>query len=167
MLIRVLLIAISVILLVLSACTSEPPSTLDTQLVVSPDDIAAYAQLADDETLTLGQQIYETNCASCHGVNGEGQFPNAPMQPDATGRIGAPPHNSNGHTWHHDDDMLYRIVNNGGMGTQDRFYPMPALGEQLSDDEIVAVISYIKTMWTEEERRIQAERTLLVRSQNQ
>ncbi|MEL6527697.1 MAG: cytochrome c [Chloroflexota bacterium] len=155
-----------------SAPDTETPelnlSNVQTILpTVDPSAAANYAQIADEDTLALGQSVYEANCASCHGINGEGQFPDAPMQPDDTGRIGAPPHNSNGHTWHHDDDLLYDIVRNGGKGTPDRFYPMPAFGEQLSDDEIIAVIEYIKTMWSEEERFIQAERTLTVREQNQ
>lgn len=164
------------VILFLVACTTEEPSptpqvnlgNMQTtiQQTVDPADIVAYAQLADEETLALGQEVYEANCASCHGINGEGQFPDAPMQPDDTGRIGAPPHDSTGHTWHHADELLYEIVRDGGAGTPDRFYPMPAFGDQLSDDEIVAVIDYIKTMWSEEERLIQAERTLLARSQS-
>lgn len=134
---------------------------------VSPNDIEALAQLADEATLVLGEQVYNTNCASCHGINGEGQFPDAPMQPDETGRIGAPPHNGNGHTWHHDDDLLYEMVENGGMGNPEMFYPMPAFGDQLSEAEIFAAIAYIKTMWSEEQRMMQAQRTLLVREQNQ
>ena len=48
-----------------------------------------------------GQALYQTHCGSCHGANGEGQFPQDPYFPDATGRVGAPPHDSTGHTWHH------------------------------------------------------------------
>lgn len=126
--------------------------------------IIAYAQLADPQTLALGEEVYLARCASCHGADGEGQFPQAPLQPDDTGRIGAPPHDSTGHTWHHDDDLLIRYVIEGGQAPPDRFYPMPAFGEQLSEAEVLAVIAYIKTMWTEEERLIQAERTLMTRA---
>lgn len=165
-----LLIALSLV-----GCTTTTDSSpaLDLNSVrtilptIDPEDISDYARLASDETLTSGQELYETNCAACHGLNGEGQFPDAPMQPDDTGRLGAPPHNGTGHTWHHDDDLLYEIVREGGVGTPDRFYPMPAFASQLSEDEIVAVIAYIKTFWTEEQRLVQAERTLLIRQQNQ
>lgn len=108
----------------------------------------------------LGQTVYITHCAACHGVNGEGQFPDAPLVPDSTGRYGAPPHDPTGHTWHHDDALLVRYTLEGGMGDPARFYPMPAFGDVLTDAEVVAVIAYIKTMWTPEQQRLQRERTL-------
>ena len=116
------------------------------------------------ETLAQGQQVYASRCASCHGPNGEGQKPEAPLEPDETGRFPAPPHDGTGHTWHHDDDLLFRIVKEGGVGG-DMFYEMPAFGESLSDDEIWAVLAHIKTMWTDEQRRMQRERTEAVRQQ--
>ena len=116
------------------------------------------------ETLAQGQQVYTARCASCHGPTGEGQKPEAPLEPDETGRFPAPPHDGTGHTWHHDDDLLFRIVVEGGMGG-DMFYEMPAFGESLSDDEIWAVLAHIKTMWTDEQRSIQHERTEAVRQQ--
>ncbi|GAB5494326.1 MAG: cytochrome c [Phototrophicaceae bacterium] len=132
-----------ILLMGLSACTSG--SDIDRFIATNP------------EAYETGQRVYAQNCASCHGEDGEGQFPNAPMQPDATGRIGAPPHDSSGHTWHHADSLLYQIVAEGGSGTPDRFYPMPAFGDQLTTEEIEAVLFYIKTFWTEEERQRQAE----------
>ena len=135
------LIVFVIISLMMSACTT---GLSDEQYIAT-----------NPEAYTLGQQVYIQNCASCHGENGEGQFPDAPMQPDSTGRIGAPPHNGEGHTWHHDDDLLYQIVREGGMGNAQMFYPMPAFGEQLSEEEIEAVIFYIRTFWTEEQRQSQ------------
>ena len=135
------LIVLVIISLMMSACTT---GRSDEQYIAT-----------NPEAYTLGQQVYIQNCASCHGENGEGQFPDAPMQPDRTGRIGAPPHNGEGHTWHHDDDLLYQIVREGGMGNAQMFYPMPAFGEQLSEEEIEAVIFYIRTFWTEEQRQRQ------------
>ena len=135
------LIVLVIISLMMSACTT---GRSDEQYIAT-----------NPEAYTLGQQVYIQNCASCHGENGEGQFPDAPMQPDSTGRIGAPPHNGEGHTWHHDDDLLYQIVREGGMGNAQMFYPMPAFGEQLSEEEIEAVIFYIRTFWTEEQRQSQ------------
>ena len=168
---------ICLLLLIASACdTNDAPPASNTPDIdlssigtilptISPDDVNAYAQLADKTTLDTGQVVYEMQCAECHGINGEGQFSDAPMQRDSTGRIGAPPHNRNGHTWHHDDDLITDVILNGGRGTPDMFYPMPAFSEQLTDEEIEAVIAYIKTMWTEEQRLIQAERTLQIRQQ--
>src|SRR5690606_27484702 len=112
----------------------------------------------------LGQQVYETHCAACHGVNGVGQVPEAPLQRDTTGRYPAPPHNDQGHTWHHDDDLLFQIIYEGGMGDRANFYEMPAFGEKLSPEEINAVLAYIKTLWTAEQRAQQREFTAAVRS---
>lgn len=159
--------------MVISACsaTETPQPTVDMNQVrsllptMSPADVEALAQLADEETLQLGQVVYEQSCAECHGIEGEGQFPDNPMQPDETGRFGAPPHNGDGHTWHHDDNLILQIINEGGMGSADSFYPMPAFGETLTQEEIGAVVAYIKTFWTEEQRMIQAERTLQVANQ--
>lgn len=159
--------------IVVGACTDTvtPQPTLDLSQVrgllptVSPTEITEYAQLADEATLNMGQTVYEQHCAECHGINGEGQFPDAPMEPDETGRMGAPPHNSDGHTWHHDDGLLIDYVINGGRGTPEQFYPMPAFGDVLSEAEIGAVIAYIKSFWSEEQRLIQAERSLQVANQ--
>lgn len=133
---------------------------LITGCTTSEDTAYIAPAVADSETYVTGQQVYANHCAECHGENGEGQFPDAPMQPDDTGRFGAPPHNSNGHTWHHGDDLLVRYVIEGGMGDPSRFYPMPALGEVLTQEEVTAVIAYIKTLWSPEEQSVQRERTL-------
>lgn len=114
-----------------------------------------------------GKQVYDANCAACHGVAGVGQVPEAPMQRDATGRYPAPPHNDKGHTWHHDDDLLFQIVSEGGMGDPANFYEMPAFGDRLTADDINNVLAYIKTLWTEEQRAQQRQRTADVRSQEE
>lgn len=84
--------------------------------------------------------------------------PDAPLQKDETGRFPAPPHDETGHTWHHDDDLLIEIVRDGGMGDEN-FYEMPAFGAALDDAEIKAVLAFIKTMWTDEQRAAQQART--------
>ena len=63
------------------------------------------------EVLAEGRQIYAGQCASCHGVGLEGQ-PDW-RSPLPSGRLPAPPHDANGHTWHHPDDVLFRIVKEG------------------------------------------------------
>lgn len=139
-------LTILLLVFVLTACGSEPQITVRDQTF-------------NREQLAQGQQIYAQYCAACHGANGEGQFPDAPMQPDATGRIGAPPHDDTGHTWHHGDELLIRYIREGGMAPPTQFYPMPGFGDALTDDEIMLVIAYIKTMWSDENRAIQAQIT--------
>lgn len=139
---------ISILLFTLMACSRKPQITVQG------------VGLTQDQ-LDQGQQVYAQYCASCHGANGEGQFPTAPNQSDATGRIGAPPHNGNGHTWHHGDEMMIRYVREGGISLTDpmNFYPMPAFSDQLTNDEIITVLGYIKTLWNDEQRTRQQRAT--------
>ncbi|WP_028464230.1 c-type cytochrome [Nisaea denitrificans] len=131
---------------------------------------AAAQQATDVESLTflgktvtaaqlvLGQEDYAANCASCHGANLEGQ-------PDwrrrnENGRMPAPPHDANGHTWHHADRQLFTITKLGVSAIVPGYESdMPAFEGILSDDEIVAVLAFIKSTWPERERGFQAEVT--------
>jgi mono/diheme cytochrome c family protein len=139
---------IAVLVVFTAACSGTPSTPVTFKGTVIAEDVIAQ-----------GQQLYTQYCAACHGVNGAGQFPDAPLEPDATGRYGAPPHNDSGHTWHHHDQLLLQIVREGGMGDPSAFYPMPAFGAQLSDEQIVSIIGYIKTLWTDEHRAYQQRET--------
>lgn len=114
---------------------------------------------ADDLAIVLsGESIYQTQCAACHGENLEGQ-PEWRTR-DANGFLLAPPHDETGHTWHHADDLLFEITKFGpAVVINDDSYQstMPAYKDVLSDDEIVAVLSYIKHSWPEEQRSWQEE----------
>ena len=118
----------------------------------------------DPEVLRVGAVVYHARCATCHGSRGEG----APdwKRPGPNGAYPPPPHDSTGHTWHHADGLLYRIVARGsaaalgdtlgdtlGRGR----YGMPAFDSSLTNQEIRAVITYLKTGWTPAQRRRQAE----------
>lgn len=109
-------------------------------------------------SIAAGREIYASTCAACHGANLEGQ-------PDwqrrlENGRMPAPPHDETGHTWHHSDRNLF-VLTKGGIGAVVPGYEsdMPAFGEILSDEEIAAVIAYIKSTWPERQRAFQAEVT--------
>ena len=74
------------------------------------------------------------------------------MERKPGGRLPAPPHDASGHTWHHADAQLFGIVKNGvtpyaGPGYQS---DMPAFKAILSDDEILAVLAYIKQSWPQD-----------------
>ena len=104
----------------------------------------------DRDTISQGESIFRANCAACHGANGEGQ-PNWYIR-KADGLLPAPPLNGDGHTWHHGDGTLYRIVSQGGAIYESPDLPnyksgMPAFGETLSHEEIIAVITYVKSLW--------------------
>lgn len=112
---------------------------------------------ADRARVAQGAALYATNCATCHGAKGEGQANWKTSNPDGT--YPPPPHDASGHTWHHPDGLLFRIVRDGGAMFDSGGFKsgMPAWGERLSDDEIRAVITYLKTLWGERERAFQAE----------
>lgn len=108
----------------------------------------------DDATLTeRGRQVYLAHCAACHGAELQGQ-------PDwrtrgADGSLPAPPHDASGHTWHHPDELLFRMTKYGvgrAAGLEGYESAMPAYEGLLDDEEIVAVLSWIKSQWPAEVR---------------
>ena len=110
---------------------------------------------SDVTELALGRSVHRTLCAQCHGIQGEGA-PNWRQQ-NSDGTFPAPPHDSTGHAWHHSYGYLYRIIRDGGQ-VYEEFYEMPftsvmpAFGNDLSLEEIQAVITYVQSLWGPVER---------------
>ena len=104
----------------------------------------------DQELVDLGKLVYKNNCASCHGVNLEGQ--ERWREPDADGYMPVPPHDETGHTWHHPDEYLFLMTKYGLEEIIGQEYPnnMPAYKDILSDEEILASLSFIKSTWSRE-----------------
>ncbi|TNF63744.1 MAG: cytochrome c [Rhodobacteraceae bacterium] len=101
----------------------------------------------DPAVVAEGAALYADHCAACHGASLEG----APdwTERDADGYLPAPPHDETGHTWHHPDAQLFAITKYGteaivGQGYRSR---MAAFGDVLTDDQILAVLAYIKSTW--------------------
>ena len=101
----------------------------------------------DPEIVALGQSLYQDNCAACHGNDLEGE--ESWRERDASGYLPAPPHDANGHTWHHPDAQLLEITKIGTAAIVGGDYKsnMEAFEGVLSDDEVVAVLAYIKSTW--------------------
>ena len=120
---------------------------------VSAETDRAVLRDNDPAIVALGASMYEANCASCHGADLEGQA--NWRSPGEDGRLPAPPHDKTGHTWHHDGDTLFQLTKHGvGALINDPDYAsnMPIYDGVLSDEEIIAVLSYIKSTWPEEIR---------------
>ena len=116
---------------------------------VDPSAPVAHRLRPDDAALVaLGQRVYMAQCAACHGMRLEGQANWRERGPD--GKLPAPPHDASGHTWHHPDELLFRITKHGVAKVadlKDYASAMPAYEGVLSDEEIVAVLSWIKSQW--------------------
>jgi len=125
---RVVLLLGSVLAVVLIGCAAEDPV----------NDAVAVAR---------GEALYDMHCVQCHGGATGGQISDIP-----------PRHNAEGHTWHHADCELKRIVLEG-MPQREGYPEMPAFGERLSEEEIEAILAYIKTWWEPDQREFQAEVT--------
>tara|TARA_R110002124_G_scaffold138219_2_gene301550 strand:+ start:4017 stop:4502 length:486 start_codon:yes stop_codon:yes gene_type:complete len=111
---------------------------------------------ADD--IANGQRLYAETCASCHGINLDGQ-PNWKRRLD-NGRMPAPPHDETGHTWHHADADLFTVTKLGVSAVvADYESDMPAFEGVLTDEEIQAVLAFIKSRWPEKQRTIQTRIT--------
>ena len=121
--------------------------------------VGAIGKVPSPERLALGRQLYDDNCAACHGANLEGQ-PDW-RQRRADGALPAPPHDETGHTWHHPDQQLFAITKQGTAAfvPTDYVTDMMGFGEVLSDAEIRAVLDYIKSRWPERIRARQADMT--------
>ncbi|MFG0770378.1 cytochrome c oxidase subunit II [Vibrio plantisponsor] len=114
------------------------PEKYDQWLADKKAEIAAARQEAEkalqssmslDELIAMGEKVYMDRCAVCHqptGLGIPGAFPAIKGSPVATGDLSA-----------HLD-----VVVNGRSGTA-----MQAFGNQLSDQELAAVISYQRNAW--------------------
>ena len=113
----------------------------------------------DAPQVARGKPLYQKHCASCHGARLEGQANWKKTLPD--GRMPAPPHDASGHTWHHPDAVLFGITKHGLV--PGKYAPpsyksdMPAYAGMLTDEEIWAVLAYIKSSWPPEIRQAQQD----------
>jgi mono/diheme cytochrome c family protein len=89
--------------------------------------------------MSLGLTVYQARCASCHGPDGRG------MPPDY------PPLAGNPSIQNESAVNSIRMVLNGGFppGTagNPEPYGMPPFAQTLSDDEVAAVVTYIRAAW--------------------
>ena len=103
------------------------------------------------EAVARGKAVYAAHCAACHGPNLEGQANWRERMPNA--RMPAPPHDAEGHTWHHPDRVLFEITKHGpGKIVPGYVSDMPGFAGTLSDADIWAVLSFIESTWPEEVR---------------
>ena len=98
------------------------------------------------DPIVQGLQVFGRVCAQCHGDNAEGY----------ANELQAPALNQTEHASEHPDQQIHDWIVNGklGLGRQ-----MPPFGEQMTDDEVHAVIAYLHTLWTPSQLEIQQDIT--------
>lgn len=95
--------------------------------------------LPDEASLKAGQQVFQENCAVCHGDAGRGNGP------AAASLSSKPPDYGNGHLdIHTDGDIFYWIQNGISQGS-----PMPAFKGKLTDDQIWQLVNYVRRLRNE------------------
>lgn len=116
----------------------------------------------DRKDIANGKTLYAEQCASCHGDNLEGQ-PNR-RTPDDSGVLPAPPHDETGHTWHHDNMLLFEYTRQGGKkamaarGISGFNSGMPGFSGEISDDGIWDILAFIRSTWSDRVQEIQRGR---------
>ncbi|MBV8919593.1 c-type cytochrome [Bradyrhizobium sp.] len=97
------------------------------------------ALLSSDARMKLGEAIFVDTCAACHKRSGEGV---AHMFPRLAGNVIAT---------QDDPASLMRIILTGGRAASTDATPtapaMPSLGYRLGDDQVAAVVTYVRNSW--------------------
>ena len=135
----------------------SPGASVQPSLPPSPTPAPPPTPTLDPGHVAKGRQVYVPWCASCHGANAEGS-PNW-QEPDTRGDLPPPPHDDTGHTWRHPDLQLAEIIRDG---LRDPFnktpeLTMPPFSGRLSDNEVSAVVTYFKSLWSPEHRDFQEQ----------
>ncbi len=95
------------------------------------------------ERLARGEQLFEGTCAACHGAKGVGEAPGNPEARDEFG-FKAPALNDDMHAWHHSDAALKATISQGSP----RNPRMVAFSERMPEEDIEAIIVYLKSLWS-------------------
>ena len=101
----------------------------------------------------LGNKLFQQHCAVCHGSNAEGT--REWKKPDANGNYPPPPLDGSAHAWHHSIPQLARSIKEGGIKLGG---VMPPFGDQLSDEQVLALIAYFQSRWPDEIYQVWHER---------
>lgn len=105
--------------------------------VEKPQHAKSKLLVAATSATQSGKNIYEKNCAACHGINGKGGLPGVP---DFTAK--------NGRLLKSDSELLSNIIT--GFQSAGSLMPMPPRGgnSQLSDADLNAALEHIKELFS-------------------
>ena len=131
----------------LAACSDQDvPRVLGRPAVAAPAPALVPAPHGlDPAKVARGAQLFQENCAACHGANAEGA--SSWHKKSADGKYPPPPLDEKGHAWHHPLAALKQTIREGTLKTGGG---MPPWGEKLSDQDIEAVIAWFQSKWSQE-----------------
>jgi len=124
-------------------------------LCLTSFNIAAAERWFNQDVVDLGSSLFQQKCAVCHGVNAEGT--RDWKKTDANGNYPPPPLNGSAHAWHHSIPQLARSIKEGGIKLGG---VMPAFGDKLSDQEVLAVIAFFQSKWPDEVYKVWHDRNM-------
>lgn len=108
--------------------------------------------------LVIGERVYNSSCTACHKPNMAGQ--DDWKIPFADGSLKAPPLDETGLLVSYTDDEIEQKIRLGANSLNEEMRSlsnMPSYDTILSDDEIDAVIAFIKSRWPDEVRDAQSQ----------
>ena len=122
----------------------------------APDGEPANASSPAPETAALGEQVFGNYCAACHQLSGEGVpgvFP--PLRGDPVVLADDPTEHVS---------VILNGLSGKTIGGVAYASPMPALGGQLSDEQVAAVVNHERRAWGNRAPAIEAADVAAVRS---
>lgn len=102
-------------------------TTPDAEATMTPQPAVTATPMSDDQLISMGQDVYARNCASCHQLNGEGTS-------------SYPALNNNAFVTNEEPTGPIEVALHGRG-------EMPAFEDTLSNQEIAAVLSYVRSTW--------------------
>lgn len=129
-----------------------------TSINLYAGEITLKADPSNSTQVKRGKLVYDRFCSLCHGIDLKGQANWRKRKEDS--RLPAPPHDETGHTWHHDDELLFGIVKEGLVppyAPKGYESDMPGWKDTLNDADIWAVLAYIKSRWPKETLKVSNE----------
>lgn len=121
--------------------------SLNSQIVINGTAVPPVPTLST-ERVARGAALYAQNFTSCHRAKLESVSNWKRSLPDSS--YPPPPHASSGHTWHHADMLLLRIIADGGDPAFNS--KMPAFKDEFTVHQMRLILDFIKSKWDKDSR---------------
>jgi mono/diheme cytochrome c family protein len=118
------------------------------------------ADPTDAAMVATGQALYQESCARCHGEDMSGELgwisKETELSPEEVNQVAktledvAPAHDTSGDTQRLNDETLFAVIKDGPIRALNKpDSRMPAFSDRLNDDEIWAIVAFMKSEWLE------------------